>query len=86
MRIQRFSPAFKNADMRSRLSEGEPDRPLLLYVGRLGKEKKLIRLKKLLEANPTWRLALVGSGPHAEQLKEDFKGWPVYFPGQLVGK
>ena len=32
--------------MRHRLSDGNVDAPLLIYVGRIGAEKKLHRLKK----------------------------------------
>ena len=32
--------------MRKRLSDGHVDAPLLIYVGRIGAEKKLHRLKK----------------------------------------
>ena len=39
--------------MRSRLSQGHPEAPLLVYVGRLGAEKRLQRIKLVLgEASP----------------------------------
>jgi glycosyltransferase involved in cell wall biosynthesis len=72
--------------MRQRLSDGHPDAPLLLYVGRLGVEKKIHRLKRVLERNPACRLVLVGKGPAEEGLRETFRGLPVHFAGQLVGK
>lgn len=59
--------------------------PLLLYVGRIGAEKKLERLKKVLEANPGCRLAIVGKGPTDQHIREYFKGYPVHFAGQLTG-
>lgn len=34
--------------MRTRLSQGHPEAPLLIYVGRLGSEKKLQRIKGVL--------------------------------------
>ncbi len=71
--------------MRDRLSASRPDDPLLLYVGRLGAEKKLDRLRSVLEANPGARLAIVGSGPAEESLRRHFNGLPVHFAGQLVG-
>lgn len=71
--------------MRYKLSEGNVDSPLLLYVGRLGIEKGLEKLKKVLELNPNVRLALVGTGPSEEKLKSYFKGYQVYFAGQLIG-
>ena len=71
--------------MRKRLSENHPRSPLLLYVGRLGYEKKIDRLKQVLDANPNARLALVGTGPAEEYLKNHFKNYPVHFTGQLQG-
>lgn len=37
----KFNPRFKSAEMRNRLSDGNPDAPLLIYVGRMGAEKRL---------------------------------------------
>jgi sulfoquinovosyltransferase len=68
-----------------RLSDGNPDAPLLLYVGRLGKEKKINRIRRVLEAIPGCRLALVGHGPAEDSLKEYFRGFPVTFIGSLSG-
>ena len=82
---ERFSPNFKNQAMRERLSEGNPDAPLLLYVGRLGAEKKITRLRKVLDDNPGTRLAIIGRGPASEEIKEYFKGYPVYFAGEVTG-
>jgi sulfoquinovosyltransferase len=72
--------------MRYRLSDGHSNQPLLLYVGRLGPEKKLNRLKLVLDSNPGCRLAFVGHGPAEDQLKREFEGYPVYFAGKLVGE
>lgn len=46
---QRFNPKFANAKMRSKLSDGHPKDPLIIYVGRLGAEKRLRDLKGVLE-------------------------------------
>jgi len=54
-------------------------------VGRLGSEKRLDRLKVVLDRVPGTRLALVGSGPAEKQLKELFRGYPVVFTGALQG-
>ena len=82
---ERFNPSFRTDEMRERLSEGNPDAPLLIYVGRLGLEKKLANLKQVLDSNPGARLALVGKGPAEDGLREHFKGYPVYFAGQMSG-
>lgn len=80
-----FNPSFRNGETRNYLSDGHPEAPLLIYVGRLGAEKKLERLKKVLDANPTVRLAIVGKGPAEKEIKEFFKNYPVFFAGQLIG-
>ena len=72
--------------MRDFLSQGHKEAPLLVYVGRLGVEKKIHRLKTVLDKNPGARLAIVGKGPAEEQLREEFKSYPVFFSGQLLGE
>lgn len=47
--LQRFNPKFASAEMRSKLSDGNPNDPLMIYVGRLGAEKRLRDLKGVLE-------------------------------------
>jgi glycosyltransferase involved in cell wall biosynthesis len=78
-----FEPSRRSAEMRFRLTEGHPESPLLLCVGRLSAEKDLESLRPMLEAFPGARLALVGDGPHHEALEEHFAGLPVYMPGFL---
>jgi glycosyltransferase involved in cell wall biosynthesis len=80
-----FQPHLANLEMRSRLSQGHPDSPLLLYVGRLGAEKEIDRIKQILEAIPSARLALVGDGPHRLVLEQHFAGTPTHFVGYLHG-
>ncbi|MDY6807137.1 MAG: glycosyltransferase [Cyanobacteriota bacterium] len=81
-----FQPHFATAEMRDRLSAGHPDSTLLLYVGRLGAEKEIDRIKPVLEAIPNARLALVGDGPHREALEEHFANTPTHFVGYLRGR
>jgi glycosyltransferase involved in cell wall biosynthesis len=83
---QRFQPSRRSTQMRARLTEGHPDSPLLLYVGRLSAEKEIERLKPMLEALPNARLALVGDGPHHKALERHFAGLPVYMAGFLHGE
>lgn len=81
-----FHPDTASQEMRSRLSQGHPQSPLLLYIGRLGAEKEIDRIKPILEAIPDARLALVGDGPNREALEKHFAGTNTNFVGYLRGK
>ncbi|MCX7593581.1 MAG: glycosyltransferase family 1 protein [Fischerella sp.] len=81
-----FHPRLASYQMRSRLSQNHPDRPLLLYVGRLSAEKEIERIKPILEAIPEARLALVGDGPHRQALEKHFANTNTHFVGYLVGQ
>ncbi|OKH36448.1 glycosyl transferase [[Phormidium ambiguum] IAM M-71] len=81
-----FHPDTASQEMRSRLSQGHPESPLLLYIGRLGAEKEIERIKPILETIPDARLALVGDGPNREALEKHFAGTKTNFVGYLRGK
>jgi glycosyltransferase involved in cell wall biosynthesis len=81
-----FHPDLASLEMRSHLSQGHPESPLLLYVGRLGAEKEIERIKPVLEAIPDARLALVGDGPNRSVLEKHFADTPTHFVGYLTGK
>ncbi len=80
-----FHPSLASLEMRSHLSQNNPESPLLLYVGRLSAEKEIERIKPILEAIPEARLALVGDGPHRQALEQYFAGTNTHFVGYLVG-
>ncbi|MGK7903559.1 MAG: glycosyltransferase [Hormoscilla sp.] len=80
-----FDPELASPEMRWRLTQGHPESPLLLYVGRLGAEKEIDRIKPVLEAIPNARLALVGDGPHRAALEAHFADTPTHFVGYLHG-
>lgn len=82
---ERFHPERRSLAVRARLSEGRPEKPLLLYVGRLSPEKQVETLSWVLDANPGAHLALVGDGPARPQLERVFRGAPVTFAGFLRG-
>jgi phosphatidylinositol alpha 1,6-mannosyltransferase len=82
----RFSPIHASREMRERLTSGQPDVKLLLYVGRLSAEKRIDWLKEVLMAMPGLHLAVVGDGPQRPWLEETFRGLPVTFTGYLRGK
>ena len=80
-----FQPHLVSKQMRSRLSQGNPDVPLLLYVGRVSAEKQIDEIKPVLEAIPNARLAIVGDGPHREAMETHFAGTNTHFVGYLQG-
>ena len=81
-----FDPSRRSAEMRNCLTQGHPESPLLLYVGRLSAEKNLETLRPWLAAFPNVRLALVGDGPQRKRLEQHFEGLPVFFAGFLHGE
>ncbi|MEM9954743.1 MAG: glycosyltransferase family 1 protein [Chloroflexota bacterium] len=84
--IDRFHPNFYDAEMRDVLTDGNPDDTLLLYVGRLSKEKHIHDLLPLMQALPDVRLALVGDGPYSDELREMFAGTKTVFTGHISGE
>ncbi len=80
-----FQPHLASTKMRARLSGGNPDSPLLLYVGRVSAEKQIDQIKPVLEAIPEAHLAIVGDGPHREALESHFAGTQTHFIGYLQG-
>jgi len=81
-----FHPRRRSLAMRMRLSDGRPDAPVLLYVGRLSPEKNLGMLARLLDAVPEARLALVGDGPARPALERGLAGRSAAFLGFLRGE
>lgn len=80
-----FQPHLASKTMRSRLSNGHPEAPLLLYVGRVSAEKQIDQIKPVLEAIPEARLAIVGDGPARETLMAHFADTNTHFVGYLQG-
>lgn len=82
-----FRPQWRNPAMRRKLAgvHGDSD-SLLLYVGRLSAEKQIERIRPVLDALPHARLALVGDGPHRQQLEKVFAGSATTFLGYLGGE
>ncbi|WP_162328675.1 glycosyltransferase family 4 protein [Synechocystis sp. CACIAM 05] len=80
-----FQPHLKSAQMRQKLSQGHPDDPLFLYVGRVSAEKQIDEIKPVLEAIPQARLAIVGDGPNRKNLEAHFAGTNTYFAGYMQG-
>lgn len=82
----RFDPSLASDEWRNRLSGGHPDRPILLYVGRLAPEKHIERLMPVLEEVGNISLAIVGDGPARQYLELEFSGSSTVFTGLLYGE
>ncbi len=82
---ERYHPGRRDRAMRERLSDGHPEAPLMLYVGRLSHEKRLDWLLGPLRELRGARLAFVGSGPAEAELRRTFAGTPTVFTGYLAG-
>ncbi|HOU15784.1 MAG TPA: glycosyltransferase family 1 protein [Anaerolineae bacterium] len=82
---EQFHPRRRSGEWRARLTDGHPDAPLLLYVGRLAVEKRIEWLRPVLDTLPHVRLAIVGDGPLRPTLEAQFAGTPTVFTGHLRG-
>lgn len=84
-----YHPSKASSAMRATLTDGHPEAPLVTYVGRMSREKGLDRLvevmRRLRERVPGARLAMVGSGPHVDELKKRFDPAFTVFTGYLSG-
>ena len=82
-----FTPSLRSEALRQRLLGGHSDTGrLLLYIGRLSAEKQIERIRPVLDALGDARLALVGDGPHRQQLEKVFEGTATTFVGYLAGE
>jgi len=64
----------------------DPAAPLLLlYVGRLAAEKRIEKIKTVLEHTPNADLCIVGTGPHEDFLRHYFANTSTVFLGELHG-
>ncbi|HTU16513.1 MAG TPA: glycosyltransferase family 1 protein [Gemmataceae bacterium] len=80
-----FHPSRKTAEMRARLTKGQPDKQLLLTVSRLAPEKNVGFLADVLDQLPNACLAVVGDGPQRSELELLFAGRNANFVGYLKG-
>ncbi|RPF53299.1 glycosyltransferase family 4 protein [Aquisalibacillus elongatus] len=81
-----FHPKKSSQDMREYLTNGQTDKTLLLFVGRLASEKEIEKIRGVLDASDDFVLAIVGDGPYREQLEEHFKGTNTIFTGFMHGE
>ncbi len=74
------------AAWRERLGRGGPERPIVLFVGRLAKEKSVDRLVAVARELEGVSLAIVGDGPLRRMLERRFAGTATTFTGILTGE
>jgi glycosyltransferase involved in cell wall biosynthesis len=82
-----FTPARRSRAWREQVA-GDPERPIVLYVGRLSHEKNLavlVQASTRIQAAGA-RLVLVGDGPARVDLERALAGQPVTFTGYLRGE
>ena len=82
--LELFRPDRDGSAMRRRLCP-DPERKLLVYVGRLAREKGCERLASLARDPGPYHVALVGDGPDRARLEELFAGTRATFAGVLQG-
>jgi glycosyltransferase involved in cell wall biosynthesis len=82
----RFHPDHRSTTWRARLTGGRQDAVILLYVGRLAREKGLELLAPALAQLKGCHLAFVGDGPDREQVERTFAGLPATFLGALYNE
>lgn len=81
-----FHPRFASRQMRERLTQGHPEKKLLVFVGRLAAEKEIHRLRPLMNRRHDVALAIVGDGPFRGELEQMFAGTSTVFPGFMEGE
>ncbi|PRO66561.1 glycosyltransferase family 4 protein [Alkalicoccus urumqiensis] len=81
-----YTPERYEESMRERLTGGQPEKKLLLFVGRLAPEKEIETVRELLDSSDDFCLAVVGDGPHRSVLEETFAGTNTVFTGFLHGE
>lgn len=80
-----YHPSRADRKQRARLTDGHPEDPLIVYVGRVSKEKNLDQLIEPMRRLPQARLAIIGSGPHRDHLEKQFAGTNTVFTGYMSG-
>lgn len=81
---ERFNPHYRSEAWRASVGV-QPGETMLLYVGRLAREKRVDLLVEALHGIPNARLVIVGDGPAHAELERAMQGLPVHFTGYLRG-
>jgi len=85
-----FSPEKRTTAMRSRLTGGCPDAPLVIFVGRVSAEKSVERCLPIMEGVrervPGTRFAVIGDGPQFREIRKLFDRDWITLTGYLSGE
>ncbi len=79
-----FHPSYRSDEWRASVG-AQPGDVLLVYVGRLAREKRLDLLVEPLRMLRGVRLVIVGDGPARAELEAHMAGLPVHFTGYRRG-
>jgi glycosyltransferase involved in cell wall biosynthesis len=84
-----YSPELRSSGFWEGRGAGS-GRVVLLYVGRVSREKGLEMLvdafKELVDAGAGITLAVIGDGPYREEMEASLAGYPALFTGYLAGE
>jgi glycosyltransferase involved in cell wall biosynthesis len=84
-----YSPELRNPSFWKSRGAGF-GRTVLLYVGRVSREKGLEMLvsafKELVEEGASVALAIIGDGPYRDEMEASLAGTPAMFTGYLAGE
>ncbi len=84
-----YSPEMRNPSFWKSRGVGL-GRIVLLYVGRVSREKGLEMLvnafKELVDTGSAVVLAIIGDGPYREEMETSLSGYPTLFTGYLAGE
>ncbi len=81
----RFHPRYRSAAWRESVG-AHAEETILIYVGRISKEKRIDILEEALRDQPGVRLVLVGDGPARAEMQQRMHHRPVHFTGYLKGE
>lgn len=82
---QLFTPEKRSDAVRHRLDHPNRHSVIILYVGRLAREKNIEALSIAINDIENARLVIVGEGPHRAVLEQHFSSMNVSFLGYLSG-
>lgn len=84
--LEKRDPKYYSDSMRSILTNNQPDKKLLIFVGQLAAEKEIQTLKPLLDKRDDVCLAIIGDGSDKKKLEAIFKDSQTVFTGLLDGQ